>query len=104
MEALFGIQNHVGFYQECGRAAIIFAYALFMVRLSDPRTFAQWSALDIVVSMIVGSTLSRALTGNAPLLATLAAVTILFGLNFVFAHAVARSERLHISLRGGTSL
>lgn len=100
MEALFGIQNHIGVYQECFRAAVIFGYGLVMVRLAGPRTFAQWSALDIVISIIVGSTLSRALTGNAPLLGTFAAVTVLFGLHSALAHAAARSERLSRLIEG----
>ncbi len=53
--------------QECARAVLVLAYGLTLVRLSGRGAFGKWSALDIIVSIMVGSTLSRALTGSAPL-------------------------------------
>lgn len=100
MEALFGTQNHVDPAQECARAALIFFYGLVMLRLSGRRTFAQWSALDLVVSFIVGSALSRAMTGSAPLPGTLAAVAVLVFLHVLLSHAVARSPRLSRLVEG----
>jgi hypothetical protein len=35
--------------------------------------FGHWSALDIVISTMVGSALARAMTGNAPLIGTMVA-------------------------------
>jgi len=46
------------------------------------------------VSVIVGSNLSRALTGGAPLGGTLAATTLLMILHWVLAQAAARSRRV----------
>ena len=60
-----------------------------MVRVAGRRVFGKWSALDIIVSIVVGSNLSRALTGNAPLWGTLAATTLLMALHWVLAHASA---------------
>ena len=73
------------------RGAHLF-YGLVMLRISGKRTFARWSALDIVISIIVGSNLSRALTGSAPLGGTLAAVAVLVGLHLVCTYAAAHSE------------
>jgi len=73
LEALFGTTSHVTAAQECARAFLVFAYGLALVRLAGRRVFGRWSAIDIVVSIVVGSNLSRALTGNAPLAGTLAA-------------------------------
>ncbi len=67
MEAILGSGHAVGPWQECARAILIFLYGLVLLRLSGRRTFAQWSALDVVLSIIIGSSLSRALTGSAPL-------------------------------------
>lgn len=64
VNAVVGTQNHVSPGQECARAVLIFAYGLFLMRHSGRRTFGKWSALDVIVSVIVGSTFSRALTGN----------------------------------------
>lgn len=90
MEAIFGVKDHVTLAQECARAALIFAYGLAMLRLSGKRTFSQWSALDVVLSIVVGSCLSRALTGSAPLIGTLAAVAVLVALHAASAYASAR--------------
>ena len=76
------------------RAVLIFAYGLFLVRLSGRRTFGKWSALDIIMSIMLGSSLSRALTGSAPLLGTMAASAVLVLLHWLLARAAAWSPRL----------
>lgn len=91
---LFGIQNQVSIAQESARAAVIFFYALLMLRLSGRRTFAHWSALDIVVSFVVGSALARAMTASAPFLGTLAAAAVIVALHVLLAHALARFQGL----------
>jgi uncharacterized membrane protein YcaP (DUF421 family) len=91
MDALFGIKDHISLAQECARAVLIFAYGLVMLRLSGRRTFARWSALDLIISIVVGSALARAMTGSAPLAGTLAAVAVLVILHIAFSFAVARS-------------
>lgn len=100
LDAIFGTDQHLNWAQECGRAVVIFAYGLALVRLSGRRVFGKWSALDIVVSVIVGSNLSRALTGSAPLIGTVAATTLLMALHWVLAQAAARSEPLSRILEG----
>lgn len=70
----------IAWWQMCLRAAIIFVWALVIYRVLPRRAFGSNATLDIVVVVIMGSTLSRALTGNAPLLAALAATTTLAGL------------------------
>jgi len=91
MDMIFGVKDHISLLQECARAVLIFVYGLVMLRLSGRRTFARWAALDIVVSIIVGSNLSRALTGSAPLAGTLAAVAVLIALHFICGYLAAHS-------------
>jgi uncharacterized membrane protein YcaP (DUF421 family) len=91
LEAIFGSKSDVTIVQECARAALVFAYGLAMVRVAGRREFGRWAAIDIVISIVVGSNLSRALTGNAPLAGTLAATTLLMLLHWLLAHAAARS-------------
>jgi len=100
MDALFGIKDHVTLAQECARAVLIFAYGLVMLRLSGRRTFARWSALDLIISIVVGSALARTMTGNAPLGGTLAAVAVLVVLHIAFSIAVARSAWLSDIVEG----
>jgi uncharacterized membrane protein YcaP (DUF421 family) len=91
VDAIFGSGSDLAWYQECARAALIFVYGLALVRVAGRRIFGKWSALDIVVSIIIGSNLSRALTGGAQLWGTLAATTLLVALHWVLARLVARS-------------
>jgi uncharacterized membrane protein YcaP (DUF421 family) len=94
MEWLFGGMKDLTLGQECARAVLIFFYGLIMLRLSGRRTFAQMSAIDLVISIIVGSNLSRAMTGGVPFWPTLASVAVLVALHLILAHAVARSPGL----------
>ena len=81
LAAIFGTaSNDVGPWQMTARAVVILIYGLAIVRLFGRRIFGRWSPLDVVLSVLIGSNLSRALTGNAPLVATLVATTLLIGL------------------------
>src|ERR1700744_653481 len=97
---IFGVQNHVGLWQEAARALLIFAYGLLLLRLSGRRTFAHWSALDIVISVIAGSALGRAMTGSAPLPGTMAAAAVLVGLHVALSHLAARNRTASRILEG----
>ena len=98
--ALFGEPGHLSVLQECARSLLIFVYGLFLVRLAGRRIFGKWGALDIIVSIVVGSNLSRALTGSAPLLGTLAATTLLIALHWVLSHLAARSPAVSHVVEG----
>lgn len=63
----FGGTGQITWWQETARALLVFSYGLALVRIAGRRIFGKWSALDIIVSVIVGSNLSRALTGSAAL-------------------------------------
>ncbi|MGE5505552.1 MAG: DUF421 domain-containing protein [Actinomycetota bacterium] len=101
-DGLFGTEDHILWWQECARAVVVMAFGLALVRMGGQRLFGKMSALDIIVSIIVGSNLSRALTGGAPLLATMAATALLTLLHWVLAQAAARSARLSRLLEGRT--
>lgn len=98
--ALFGVQNHLSLLQECARAVLIFAYGLLLLRLGGRRIFGHWSALDVIVSIIVGSALARAMTGSAPLPGTMAAAAVLCLLHWLLAQGVARSRLLSRLVEG----
>lgn len=91
---IFGIENHLSTMQEAARAVLIFSYGLLLLRLSGPRIFGHWSALDIVISIMIGSALARTMTGGAPLVGTMAAAAVMTVLHVALAHFVARSDRM----------
>ncbi len=100
LEGIFGSGSDLRWWQECARAVLIFGYGLAAMRLSGRRAFAKWSALDIIVPVIAGSCLSRALTGAAPLWGTLAATTTLLVLHWLISHAAALSPLISLVVEG----
>ena len=85
LRALIGPDNGdatVG--QLCARAVILFLVGIAYIRIAGRRTFSQASPLDIVVALVVGSNLSRAMTGKAPFWPALAATLLLVVLHRVF--------------------
>jgi len=99
-QAVFGAKGQVSLLQECARAALVFLYGLMLVRFAGRRVFGKWSALDIIVSIVVGSNLSRALTGSAPLAGTLAGTALLMALHWLFAQGASRSRMVSRLVEG----
>jgi uncharacterized membrane protein YcaP (DUF421 family) len=78
VERLIGPNSpDIAWWQMSVRALIVLAYGILFVRIAGKRTFGKLSAFDIVLAVLIGSNLSRALTGNAPFWPTLAATTVL---------------------------
>jgi uncharacterized membrane protein YcaP (DUF421 family) len=100
LEFVFGAKDAISWWQEIDRAIVIFVYGLLAVRLAGRRIFARWAALDFIVSVVVGSNLSRALTGSAPLWGTLAASTVLLAVHWLLGQAAARMPWVSHLLEG----
>jgi len=91
LETLVGPDNgDASTAQLCARAAIIFVVGIAFIRIAGRRTFAHASPLDIVVALIVGSNLSRMMTGKAQFWPALAATLLLVVLHRVFAMLTIR--------------
>lgn len=90
----------IGWSEMSVRALIIFLYGLTVTRLGAWRAFGRWSTPDIIVTIIVGSNLSRALTGPAPLLSTLVATSAFLLLWFLVSFAASRSDALDWLFKG----
>jgi uncharacterized membrane protein YcaP (DUF421 family) len=100
MESLLGGMKDLTVAQECTRAVVIFFYGLVMLRLSGRRTFAHMSAVDLIISIIVGSNLSRAMTGDVPFWGTLASVAVLVALHVIVAYGAAKSPAIARCIEG----
>lgn len=59
------------------RAAVVFVAAIIMIRIGDKRFMGKNTALDVMLGIIFGSVVSRAITGNAPFFQTLVAALVL---------------------------
>lgn len=74
------------------RGVIVFFFGLALIRLLGRRAFGELTPVDIVIAILIGSNLSRTITGNAPLLPTLAATALVMLLYWLLIHAAVRSR------------
>ncbi|HEX2801138.1 MAG TPA: hypothetical protein VHN73_03640, partial [Phenylobacterium sp.] len=76
--------------QLCVRAVIPFVVGIAYIRIAGRRTFSQSAPLDIIIAIVVGSNLSRAMTGKALFWPALAATLLLVVLHRALAMATLR--------------
>jgi len=91
---LIGPDEGADTLQLCARAVLLFLFGVLCVRIAGRRTFARYSPLDIVVALIVGSNVSRVMTGKAAFFPALAATLVLVILHRLLAHATIRFRPL----------
>lgn len=78
VDTALGIDStDLNWWQMSIRAIIVFIVALVIVRVGNNRIFGKHTAFDIVLGVIYGSVLSRAITGNSPFFPTLVAALVL---------------------------
>ncbi len=87
-------------WQETDRALIVFFVGLILIRLSGLRTFSRFSPLDTVVAIVIGSNLSRTITGNAAFGGTLVASLVFVVLHWVLAQLAYHFPSLGALLKG----
>ncbi len=75
----------IAWWQMIIRGIVIFIFTLILVRAGDKRVFGKTSALDIVLGIILGSILSRAITGNAPFFAAMATSAAMVAFHWMLA-------------------
>lgn len=82
--------GHITWWQMTLRGLIIFIIGLLLVRLFGQRAFGRQTVLDVILAIVVGSNLSRAVTANAPFFATLVATSGLVLFYWIAGHLAAR--------------
>jgi uncharacterized membrane protein YcaP (DUF421 family) len=82
------------------RAAIIYVVTLAIVRLGKKRFMGGGTAFDMIVGIMLGSMASRALTGNAPMVATMVGAAVLMLSHWLFSAAALRSHLFGRLIKG----
>lgn len=82
------------------RAMIVFIFAVVIARLGSTRFMARNSAFDLILAIMLGSVLSRAITGQSPFLPTLAAGAVLVILHGILAWIAARMPAFGYLIKG----
>ncbi|WP_227006410.1 DUF421 domain-containing protein [Rufibacter latericius] len=96
LEFILGLgQKDLNWWQMSIRAVLVFFISLGYVRLANKRIFGQQSAFDIVLGIMYGSIMSRAITGTSPFFPTLAAGLVLVMLHRMLAAVAYRFGHGH---------
>ena len=67
------------------RTIVIYAFTLAIIRLGSKRFLSQATAFDVIVAIMLGSIMSRAINGSAPFVPTLFGGLALVGLHWLLA-------------------
>lgn len=84
------------------RAVVVYLAALLMVRWGEKRFMGKSTAFDVILGVILGSVVSRAINGSAGFLPTLVAGGVLVGMHWAFASLAFRSDRFGTFVKGRT--
>lgn len=90
LHELLGLQassHNISALQMCARAVLVFLWALLLLRLAGNRAFGSGSALDMVLKVVFGAVLSRAIVAASPFGATMLAGAVLMVLYRLLAYA-----------------
>ncbi len=82
------------------RAAVVFVLSIGMLKVGDKRFMGRSTALDVMLGIVFGSVVSRAITGNAPFFPALAAGLALVLLHWLFAAVAFRSHAFGRLVKG----
>lgn len=101
LDRLLGLsQDPVGLGQVAARCVLLYVAALAMVRAADKRFLGKHTAFDVILAVILGSVVSRALTENVTVLGHLAAGFVLVGLHLVMSNLAYRSDWFGTLVKG----
>ena len=97
------IQNIIGpdsdaitWWQMCIRGVLGFIFALIIIRAGDKRIFGKSTSLDIVLGIVLGSNISRAITANAPFFPVFITSGLLVFLHYLLAKLSCHSKFSYI--------
>jgi uncharacterized membrane protein YcaP (DUF421 family) len=90
VRVLIGPDESAAPWQICVRAVLVFIFGIICLRIAGRRTFSQATPLDIFVAVVVGSNLSRIMTGKASFFGGLAATLVIVVLHRALAYATLR--------------
>jgi uncharacterized membrane protein YcaP (DUF421 family) len=95
IQTLLGLERDVadvGALLMALRTIIIYVLTLALVRLGSRRLMGRASAFDFIIGILLGSVMSRAISGSAPFFPTLLAGATLIGMHWLFAAIAFRTN------------
>jgi uncharacterized membrane protein YcaP (DUF421 family) len=100
-DLIFGSDGpHANSIQAAARTLVMYGFAILIVRLGNRRFLGRNSAFDVILSVILGSLLSRGINGSAPMLSSCAASAALVAAHWVCAAITFRSKKIGSIIKG----
>lgn len=103
LDQLLGLNlppNALSWTQLGARTGVVFVFGVFLVRVADRRFLGQIAGFDVLLAIVLGSVLSRAINGQAPFFKTLGAAALLVALHRAAAFAACRWSWFSRLLKG----
>lgn len=97
-------EDSLNWWQMAARAVVVFVAAMLILRTGSQRIFGKHTVFDIVLGIIYGSVLSRAITGNSPFFPTLVAALVLVILHNVFAYIAYHTQHFGKIVKGSPKM
>jgi uncharacterized membrane protein YcaP (DUF421 family) len=86
------------------RTVFVYAFTLAIVRLGSKRFMSKATAFDVIVGIMLGSVMSRAITGSAAFFPTLMVGATLVGMHWLIAALAFRFESFGSLVKGNSIL
>ncbi len=86
-------QGSLHWWQITARGIAVFLICVMLIRIMCRRAFGMQSYLDIALAVLIGSILSRAVTGTAPFIGTTIATTAMAACYWALVHL---AQRFHV--------
>ncbi len=88
----------------CCRGVVIFLIALILIRVSGRRSFGIRTALDNIILILLGATLSRAVVGASPFVHVIITCFVIVLLHRIFGWLIVKSKKLGKIIEGSKIL
>ena len=92
--------TELAFGQMAWRGFVVFCFAILLVRIGARRLLAHGAGFDIMVAIVLGSVLSRAINGQAAFFPTLGVSALLVALHHVLATLAFHSHWVSQRVKG----
>jgi uncharacterized membrane protein YcaP (DUF421 family) len=86
--------------QVCLRALIVYLVLIGYVRFAKKRFLSEATGFDAILVIVIGSVASRAISGTAPFIASLAGTFVLVLVHWVISYVTQRSPLLGYIVKG----
>jgi uncharacterized membrane protein YcaP (DUF421 family) len=97
-------EEPLALYQIAARAAVVYLGGLIVVRIGKSRLISRTTSLDVILGFILGSLLSRGITGHASISGTLLSSAVIVTVHWELTAIACRSHRFGNLLKGNPAL